>query len=59
MNGLFDIAQEPFNMLPLCDYQFVHGLSKMINYETEVWVSEEEVLEKANGVSVFSSITTS
>lgn len=59
MNGLFDIAQEPFNMLPMCDCRFVHELSKMINCETEVWVSEGEVLEKANGVSVFSSITTS
>ena len=46
-------------MLPMCDCRFVHEMSKMINCETEVWVSEGKVLEKANGVSVFSSITTS
>ena len=34
MNGLFDIAKEPFNMLPMRYRWFVHELSKMIDCKT-------------------------
>ena len=59
MNGLFDIAKEPFNMLPMRYRWFVHELSKRIDCKTQVWMSEREILERANGASVFSGITTS
>jgi hypothetical protein len=59
INGLFDIVQEPFNMLPVRYCWFMHELSKTIECKTQVWTSEREVLERANGVFVFSGITTS